>query len=131
MDRFHCQVINSNEYFNSVQVYIETNIFRTQKRLHPKLYKWSSYHHYAAGKNDPLITESQTYIDMGSTPDERQKCYASLVDDLLREDIARRLGYTSKKKWKLVLFLGDPDWVARQHKRLNVWRLRRRQRLRC
>jgi len=86
-------------------IYIDMNPKRAFMVKHPKEYKWSSFHHYAYGKKDPLLTDPTCYLELGETSKERQKKYIEMVDYVLLHD------WKQKKNYSTTAFIGNPDWV--------------------
>lgn len=105
MDRFKSPRIQTEVDLLKVMIYIDLNPKRAHMVPHPKDYKWSSYAHYAFGKEDPLIDEAPSYTNLGLSPKERQKAYRELVEEILLHD------WKEKKDYSSVSFIGNPDWV--------------------
>lgn len=59
--------------------YIELNPIKAKLVIHPRLYPWSSYHFYAYGKEDPLVTSNPQYQEWGHSPEERRKKYRRFI----------------------------------------------------
>jgi putative transposase len=78
-DRFKGKVINNERYFIRCGKYIELNPVRAGIVSSPEYYQFSSYHYYAFGKEDKLITENPIYEDLGRQLEVRQSTYRSLV----------------------------------------------------
>lgn len=76
---------------------------------HPGDYKWSSYQHYAYGKNDPLLDEPECYINLGNTPEKRQKLYRQMVETILAHD------WKEKKDYSVSAHIGNPEWVSKRY----------------
>lgn len=118
MDRFKSPVMESDEDLMNVIIYNDLNPFRTKKRMHPKIFKWSSYQHYAYGKKDHLLTEPECYKQMGKTPKERQKNYRFMIEEILKND-HRLPKCPYREKGNLLCFVGNPEWVTKRHTRLR------------
>ncbi|MFH1356335.1 MAG: transposase, partial [bacterium] len=86
MDRYKSPVIETDEDLMSVITYNDLNPYRTIRKTHPKDYEWSSYAHYAYGKQDPLLTEPEFYITLGNTAKERQKKYRYMTNEIIKDD---------------------------------------------
>ena len=86
---------------------------------HPKDYKWSSYRYYAYGEEDPLITPAKSYLELGETPEERQRAYREMVGGIMVEDSG--IDYEHK------YCIGDPDWVKARYEELKEKQRKRRQ----
>ncbi len=59
--------------------YIEINPLEAGLVKDPKDYPWTSYHFYAEGATDPLVTPNPQYLDWGSNPKERQEKYRKFI----------------------------------------------------
>ncbi len=105
MDRFKSPHIQTEAEHLKVMYYIDLNPKRAGMVDHPKEYAWSSYHYYALGKEDPLITEAPSYHILGSTASERQKAYQKMVEEILKND------WKTKQPYSSLPFIGNPDWV--------------------
>jgi putative transposase len=108
MDRFKSPRIETDEYMLNAMVYIDLNQYRAGKVSHPKENCWSSYHYYAYGEDDPLITPSPSYMALGKTSKERQKEYRTMVEGLI--GTKRRFNISD------TYFIGNPDWVIDRYK---------------
>ena len=61
--------------------YVELNPVRTGVVMHPKAYRWSSYHTYAEGTPHPLLSSHPHYPALGSTARERQARYRQFIQE--------------------------------------------------
>jgi len=118
MDRFKSPVMETDEDLMSVIIYNDLNPFRTIKRIHPRDFKWSSYHQYAYGKSDPLLTEPECYKEMGKTPKERQRNYRFMIDEILKND-HRLPKCPYRDKGSPLCYVGNPEWVKERHSKLR------------
>ena len=114
MDRFKSPNIQSDEHMLNVMTYLDLNPCRAGKVKHPSKYKWTSYHYYAYGKKDPLITPAPTYLGLADTAKERQKIYREMVEGLIDDGM-------KKEDYSVTYFIGDPDWVKSNHDGLKDW----------
>lgn len=114
MDRFKSPVIQDDQALLAVMTYHDLNSYRARMVSHPKDYRWSSYHFYAHGKKDPLITPPGCYIEMGDTDEKRQATYRQFVANILAN------GGVQKKNHSTVCFIGDPDWVLKRNLELRA-----------
>ena len=112
MDRFKSPVIESQDELVKVMMYIDMNPKRAAMVRHPKEYLWSSFAHYAYGREDPLITEPDCYLSLGDTPDSRQQEYLNMVEHILKHDWKKKTDYSA------TAFIGNPDWVKGRYLRL-------------
>ena len=119
MDRFKSPTMQTDEDLMNVMIYNDLNPSRTIKGQHPKQHRWSSYHHYALGKKDPLLTEPECYLDLGRNHLERQRKYQTMIDDIFKDDSrVPRCPYRSSKG-SMVCFIGNPHWVKLHHDKLR------------
>lgn len=120
MDRFKSPVIQTDTELLKVMQYIDLNPKRAQIAPHPKDYRWSSYHYYAHGKKDPLLTPPEMYLKMGPTPKARQKIYREMVEAVLKNDWKEKRPYSSTS------FIGNPIWVEFKSQQLQAFQKRQR-----
>ncbi len=116
MDRFKSPVIQTDESLLHVMHYHDLNSYRAKKVKHPKEYNWSSYHHYARGKRDPLIVSAPSYLGLGETDKIRQGIYQNQVERILAEE-----GF-EKKAYSKTQYIGNPDWVAKRYSEIQETR---------
>ena len=121
MDRFKSPVIQTGESLVAVMIYTDLNSFRAGMVKHPKDYRWSSYHYYADGKPDPLITPSPGFLELASTIEGCRKKYKEMVDEIVKEETVQKQDYSS------VLYIGDPDWVKDRYERVKEIRQEKRE----
>jgi len=113
MDRYKSPRIGTDEDHLKIIIYGDFNQVRAKMVKHPEEWQWSSYHHYAHGRKDPLVDDAPCYTSLGKTPEERQVEYRKLVNDLLWGEV------TSKQNYSAVHFIGDPEWVQRKYNELQ------------
>ena len=77
--RFYSIPIEQEEYLLQCARYIERNPVEAGIVLHPALYPYHSYHYYAEGKADALISENVLYRQFGAQPWQRQEKYRDFV----------------------------------------------------
>jgi len=116
MDRFKSPRIQTDRDLLQVMVYIDLNPKRASKVTHPRRNEYSSFAYYAYGTEDPLITTAPSYLEMGISPQRRQKAYQALVNEILRND------WRQKKPYSSSLFIGDPVWVTWQTRQIKAIR---------
>ncbi len=114
MDRFKSPQIETNEALLKVMQYIDLNPKRAGKVKHPKQNRFSSYHYYAFGHEDPLITPAPAYLELGDTDKERQRKYREMIDKILLSE------WKIKKDYSITCFIGNPDWVTERYNSLKV-----------
>jgi putative transposase len=120
MDRFKSPVIHTDFDHLQVMFYIDLNPKRAKIVEHPKDYRWSSFHYYAFGKDDPLITPAPSYLNLGDSPRLRRKNYLLMITTILENDWKEKLPYSS------VAFIGNPDWVQARLEQLKTFQSLRR-----
>lgn len=99
--RYRACLISSEQYLFTCMRYIEQNPLRAKMVEKPWEYHWSSYHHNALGKTDPLIQPHLEYCNLGQTPEEQQKNYQSLFANPLELEILREVREATNKCWTL------------------------------
>lgn len=114
MDRFKSPRIDTDTDLLEVMIYQDLNPPRQCMVDHPKDYKWTSYHFYAFGKPDPLITPAPSYLILGLNDKERQLAYQAMVDEVLKND------WRVKKPYSSAHFIGNPDWVKAKMEHLAI-----------
>jgi len=118
MDRFKSPVMETDEDLMNVMIYNDLNPYRTVKGTRPKEHKWSSYHHYAYGKEDPLLTEPECYKEMGKTAKKRQKNYRLMIEEIMKDD-HRMPKCPYRKNEGYLCFVGNPVWVEKRYHALK------------
>lgn len=112
LDRFKSPAIEDDKHLLTAMTYGDLNPVRAGKVGHPKDYKWSSYHYYAYGKEDPLITPAPSYLALGDTQESRQRAYCEMVDALIEHPREINISHT--------YFIGNPDWVIKKYQELKT-----------
>lgn len=115
MDRFKSPVIQTEFDHLQVMFYIDLNPKRAGMVKHPKEYLWTSYHYYACGKDDPLITPAPSYLKLGDSQRLRRANYRLMVRKILQND------WKEKRPYSSVPFIGDPDWVEGRSEQLRTF----------
>lgn len=77
--RYKSAVVDSERYLLACSRYIELNPVRAGMVDRPDDYRWSSYHCNALGVLDELVTPHTIYNDLGSSDNERQAAYRSMI----------------------------------------------------
>jgi putative transposase len=109
MDRPKTLVIQDNQHLMNVAFYCDANPVRAGIVKHPGDYMWSSYRFYAHGKPMPWldsITPFDWYLELGSTPKERQRAYRRMCDAYLRRE-----GLLPKPGFSSGYYIGAPAWT--------------------
>jgi REP-associated tyrosine transposase len=113
MDRFKSPRIETEADHLKVMFYNDLNPKRARVVIHPKDYAWSSFHFYAYGKEDPLLTTAPCYLLLGRTPKERQEIYRKMVKEILKND------WKEKRPYSSVYFIGNPEWVQKKNQEIE------------
>lgn len=77
--RFKSALVDSDRYLLVCSRYIEMNPVRACITDLPQDYRWSSYHHNALGKADPMLSPHALYQALGIGPAERQGISSTLT----------------------------------------------------
>lgn len=112
MDRFKSPRIQTDGDLIKVMLYNDLNPKRAHMVLHPQDYRWSSFHYYAYGKKDSLITPAPSYLGLGFNDEQRQEAYLAMIEEILKAD------WKEKKPYSSACFIGNPDWVKDRSKQL-------------
>jgi len=87
--RYKSSLIDKEDYFIWCGLYIELNPVRAKLVTQPEDWRWSSYNFYAFGEIDPLIENlidvDPYYLQLGSSPGERQKRYRQNIEGVMEE----------------------------------------------
>jgi putative transposase len=79
-DRFHSKLVVDDRHLLMCGIYIELNPVRAGICSQPQDYYWSSYQHYAHGRHDPLIDDSEAFLGLSADVEKRRAEYRDLVD---------------------------------------------------
>lgn len=113
MDRFKSPRIQTDTDLFKVMHYNDLNPKRAKMVKHPKDYRWSSFHYYAYGKLDPLVTPAPCYLELAPSAEARQVAYLQMVEQILKHD------WKEKKPYSSTPFIGNPEWVSEKIKILK------------
>lgn len=80
--RYRCTVIEENEYELACQRYIYRNPIRARMVKSVMQNKWGSYHYYASGQKNELITPTLNYQTFGNSSEERCRTFKIYVESL-------------------------------------------------
>jgi len=116
MDRFKSPRIQTDRDLIKVMQYIDLNPKRAYKVKHPRHNEYSSFAYYAYGAEDPLITPTQSYLELSATPKRRQTAYLAMIEEILKNDWKEKQPYSS------TCFIGDPNWVHRRTREIKAIR---------
>lgn len=94
-NRFRSNLIGEDSYLLQCGKYIELNPVRANIAKMPHEYEFSSYSHYAYGREDRLITASPAYLGLADSLEERQELYRNFIVDesFVNEGWLQRLQY--------------------------------------
>ncbi|MFP5391048.1 MAG: transposase [Gammaproteobacteria bacterium] len=99
--RFKTSLIDAESYFLKCSLFVELNPVRTEGATDPASYPWSSYHHHAGIRIDPVITDHALYWALGNTPFQREARYQELARERLPEAEHARIEAAVVKGWPL------------------------------
>lgn len=93
--RFKSHLVESKQYFLECTRYIELNPVRAGMVANPADYVWSSYVAHAFGVDMRLWTPHSEYLALGQSPAERQKSYRLLINEVLDDDVVKKIRYSA------------------------------------
>lgn len=99
--RFKTSLIDAKAYFMKCSLFVELNPVRTNLVVEPLAYPWSSYHHHAGFRADPVITDHALFWALGNTPFQREAAYVALGRENLSEAEHARIEAAVLKGWPL------------------------------
>ena len=99
--RFKTSLIDAAAYFLKVSHFVEMNPVRTGVVADSLEYPWSSYHHHAGMRVDPVITDHALYWALGNTPFQREANYIDMCKRGLPEAEHARIEAAVLKGWPL------------------------------
>lgn len=114
MDRFKSPCIQTDRDLLAVMIYQDLNAYRARVVDHPRNDRWTSYHFYAFGKPDPLLTPAPSYQALGNTDAQKQQAYCRLVQEIIDMEGLK------KRDYSVTCFIGDPDWVRKRNAELKA-----------
>lgn len=79
-NRYKSLLIKDEQYLLECARYIERNPLRANLVNNLDDYPYSSYHYYAKGSPNSLVTPNPLYLKMGKTPSERRKAYIEYIN---------------------------------------------------
>jgi putative transposase len=113
--RFKTSLIDAQAYFMKCSLFVELNPVRTRIVDEALAYPWSSYHHHAGFRVDPVITDHALYWALGNTPFQREAAYVALGRENLSEAEHARIEAAVLKGWPLA----SDDYKARLQQTIN------------
>ena len=99
--RFKTSLIDAEHYFMKCSRFVELNAVRTSVVADPLDYPWSSYHHHAGMRVDPVITDHALYWALGNTPFQREAAYIELGRQALPDAEHAQIEAAVLKGWPL------------------------------
>lgn len=85
-NRFRSAPIESEGHLLRCGRYAELNSTHAAMVSHPAEYPWSSYHYYASGTQDDVVTPNPFYDAMGETVQDRQLAYREFIEEGMKID---------------------------------------------
>lgn len=118
-DRPKTPLIENTRSQMRVHFYIEANPIRAGiiKLERLRDYFWNSYRFYAYGEVDDYtqhLTPPEWYLELGDTPEKRQKKYRALFIQYLDESIEKSGKFLGR-------FIGSDQWIAEQLNTLRAF----------
>lgn len=112
-DRFHSKCIQSEGYLWNAIRYLDLNPCRADMVSHPREHRFTSYHYYAYGKTDKLVTPFPGYLEMGKTAILRQKHYRRAIEAVIKTP-------KSIPEWdERAHFIGGKRWMSNRETALS------------
>ena len=116
-ERPRTSLIQDKVHAMKVHFYIEANPIRANmyKFENLKVFKFSTFRYFAFGITDEytkMIEVPQWYINLGRTPELRQRKYRSLFKKYLEELLMQC-------PWMWEKYIGDPFWCAEKDAELK------------
>ena len=105
-ERFHSTIIQTETQLFDTMLYIELNRVRCKAVQHPSEWKWSSYNAHAHGKHDPILDVHPLFLELGSTPEAREKAYREMCEARMIER-----GYKRDPRYTSGVVLGSESFV--------------------
>lgn len=83
--RYKACLVDTTEYLLTCYRYIELNPVRAGLVRSPCEYPYSSYHHNAAARDDPLVSPHEIYLSLGLDRESRCAAYRELFGKVISE----------------------------------------------
>jgi putative transposase len=81
--RYRSMVIDTDTYLYTCMRYVELNPVRAGMVQTPDAYRWSSHRAHAVGEVDNTVRFHPMYLELGTTPDDRQACWRAVCEEPL------------------------------------------------
>ncbi len=114
--RFRACLVQEENYLMQCYRYIELNPVRAGIVTRPADYGWSSFRCNALGVESKLCTPHDLYLQLGTSPEERQRRYRDLFNESLSDSELQRI----RAKLNSGKVLGDSRFKYRVEKTLNL-----------
>ncbi len=82
MERLKSLEVADDRYMLAAMAYVDLNGVRAGRDVNVGDNRWSSYHYYSNGKDDPLITLAPPYLALGESAKARQLEYRTIVEEM-------------------------------------------------
>jgi putative transposase len=105
--RYKSCLIQSERYLLSCMTYIDLNPVRAGMVAQPGDYPWSSFHHYAGKRVDPMLTPHPLQWRLGNTPFAREAAYTDMVARGLGTSEVKRISDGALTSWAM----GDSQFL--------------------
>jgi putative transposase len=123
--RYKSSLIDKENYFIWCGLYVELNPVRAGLVEKPEDWRWSSYNFYAFGKVDSLIggliDVDPYYLQLGDSPEERQKGYRQNIEGVMKEKFLEDI----REELNQGVF-GSPNFITTVKEKFKIRSLKRR-----
>jgi putative transposase len=99
--RFKASMVDTQRYVLTCCRYIELNPVRAGMVKAPEDHVWSSYRHFALGKESGLLSPHEEYLALGASDAERQHVYRSLFGNQVDASGLQEIREAVNKGWPL------------------------------
>ena len=89
--RYKASLVDSDSYLLICMRYIELNPVRANMISHPGEYRWSSYHHNAGNRLDPIINRHPIYQQLGPDNAHCHHAYRELFATVLDQSALQKI----------------------------------------
>ena len=107
--RYKASLVDSDRYLLTCMRYIELNPVRANMVVHPGEYRWSSYHHNAGHRLNPIINTHPLYQQLGPDSAQRHNAYRELFATMLDRSALHEIREAVNQE----LVLGREDFKAK------------------
>lgn len=85
-DRYEIKLVKNDLQLLTLLMYLDMNPVRAGIVSHPCYYKWTSYHFYADGKPNPILSQAPSFIALSKSEIERRKKYSDLLNAYIKKE---------------------------------------------